>query len=62
MGFRIIQDLNNNFSTFEKDGTKDNDLKETLHDDVFPHFRGDQVFEFTVGFSGKEFVCGRLGG
>jgi hypothetical protein len=32
--------------TFEEDGTEDNNLKEALRDDVFPHLGGDKVFKF----------------
>ncbi len=49
-------------STFEEDGTEDNDLQQTLSDNVLPHVSSDQTLKLRVGLSGEKLIGGRLGG
>ena len=57
-----VEDLNKIIFTFEENSTEHDNLKNALTDDVFPHLRGNQIFEFGVRFSLEKLVCGRLSG
>ena len=42
--------------TLEEDGSKNDDLQDSLKDDIFPHVGSDEILESRVGGSLEEIV------
>jgi hypothetical protein len=60
--YRKVQDLNKQKYTFEENGSKNNDLKRALSNNVLPHVRGNQILETRVRFSFEKIIAWRFSG